>query len=95
VAAGAVRPEAALVGIILLVTGNTLHRRPYKGQICVASAAHHGQVRAHQFEIRIVVVEIGRLPGYGRMAGGAIGPQFAPMRIVGRVAGKASLRGEL
>src|SRR5260370_41282623 len=60
-------------GVIRLVA--TVAVGGYRGEVAsdVAEVAGHGDVEAGQGELRLAVVERGRLPGGGGVAGGAGG----------------------
>ena len=60
--------EATLMEIILLVAGKALCRSSGKKQIGVTTFASCFHMRADQFEIRQVVIILGRCPAFCEMA---------------------------
>lgn len=91
---GAVCAVATFVGIVFLVAANTGHRRRFDCVVnTVASNTGGGDMRTDQLETGILVmVEIHRLPGCGRMAFGTTRASRSFVRIVFGVATVACSR---
>ncbi len=91
-AGAAVISECAGVGVILGVTGITIGGRALENIIGMAACASHADMPAGQWEARHAVVESGRLPRRGGMAGAAAVAERAAMGIILRMAGVAVSR---
>lgn len=87
VAAFALAAEAALVFVILLVTGVALRGRILEFLINMALRTLHIEVLAHQFEVCFIVIEAGGFPVFFFMALHAIRAQPALVLVVFFVAG--------
>ena len=73
------------------MAGIAIGRRPAKGGVLVAIHALDLAVRTFQGKGQRIVVERGLLPGLGRVAGGAVLAQIAPVGVVLLMAGVAVL----
>ena len=80
-------PELTTVGIVRGMTGHTLRGRASEYTIHMAGLAGNAGVRPGQCEGRIIVVEVDILPAAGIVAGGAVGPKLAAVRLQGGMAG--------
>jgi len=81
-ASGAVSTQLPVVCIIQLVARKTIHGRAFIHAVDVAILTGDTHMRADQFEGRQIVIETSRLPALRGVAGCAIRPQTALMRIV-------------
>lgn len=79
--------ELTTVGIVRGMAGHTIRRRASEHTIRMAGLAGNAGVRPGQCEGRVIVVEVDVLPTTGIMAGGAVSPKLAAMRVHGGMAG--------
>lgn len=89
----AVRPETALVRIVLAVAGNAFPGRVLEYLVTMTGCAFRLHVLSREFEAGLVVVESHLLPERLLMAVRAIGAEFSAMHIVFLVTGIAFVRG--
>jgi len=85
----ALRAESAAMRIILCVAGGAVHWRALELSIDVTGCAIHCRVPAGQLEGGIIVIEYGRLPAAGRVAGRAVRAKLAIVRVILEMAGDA------
>jgi len=85
-AAGAFRSALSTVHIIRRMAGHTLRRRPFVAISEMALDASDGLVLVVQREGSLAVIEARVLPHLGIVAGSAIPPQLAPVRLLRLVA---------
>jgi|GEM_PF-2934025 len=78
----------SIVCIILCMACVTIDRCAFVYAILVAILAGNIGMFAFQFESGQVVIELGRFPAGGGMAGGAIGAKATLVRVIFGVAGK-------
>lgn len=92
VALSTVLTKLTVMGVILIVAGNTFVRRTLENASCMARLASHVNMRAIQLKSCQRMVKGRLFPPHGRMALSAILPKAPFMRVVWGVAGRASLR---
>ena len=88
---GTICTELSVVVVILFVAGVTVSGGAFENVVDVALFAFDIDMRAHQFEICQIVIELGGLPGICGMACCAIGSELALMRLILLMAGGTSL----
>lgn len=87
----AVRPQHALMRVVLSVTGETIGGGSLEEIVLMTRPAGNIRMGGGQFERRTVVVEMRWRPALRRMAGGAVFPQHPFMRVVVQMTGGAVL----
>src|SRR5689334_977642 len=94
-AGGTICTVLTVMFIILLVAGDTIHRRTLELVVHMAGLTSHVCVLAFQFERSQIVVESGRRPAIHRVAPAAIQPEAALMWLIVMMTGVAILQGHL
>lgn len=95
VAGGAIFAELAVVFIILLVAGITVAGCALEDMINMTLLAGHSDMFTRQFESGQVMIEGGRCPAIGSVAGTAVRAQTALVGVVFLMAGRAVFWGRL
>ena len=88
----AVRPKAASMCIILLVTGVAIGGCALIESVLMACLANNFGVRPLKLESRKIVIELGRLPPVGYVTGSAVCTKARGMRIICAMTGVTILR---
>ena len=91
-AGGTIRAILAVMFIILLVAGDTLHRRALELAVQMAGFTSHVRVFSFKFERRQVVIERRRSPAIRRMTGSTIHAKPALVRLVVMMTGITILK---
>ena len=91
-AGGAICPKPTLVCVVLLMTGEAIHRRALELTVYMAGLASHFCMFALQLECCEGVIERRRPPSIHRMACCTILPKATLMRLIVEVTGITILR---
>ena len=94
-AGSALGAATACVPVILKVAGNAVCGRALKHSVFMTVLTSRGGVFALQRESKFRMVEVGRFPASGGMAGGAFCSHCALVEIIFLMAGITILRGGL
>jgi hypothetical protein len=92
-AGGTIRAVLTVMFIVLLVAGDTIHRRALELVVYMTGLTGRVRVLTFQFEGGQVVVEAGRCPAIRRVTLAAIQPEAAFMRLIIMMTGVTILQG--